>query len=180
VRASSIEQRRKADQYLAQGDSLFREQRFHSALQKYKLAALAAPDMAEAFWREGHALVATSNFDLAASAFKRAIAIDPNVRRGGFTLDKLYATASMAKTAHIEQLAGWALEHAESSNAYFLMGVTLAYDGQAERAAKFFRRAADMSGVAGGHIAAFNSAPDVVFPAEKPAAVVPVSAEVEI
>ena len=40
----------------------------------YKLAASTAPDLAEAFWRQGHALVATHNYELAATAFKRAIA----------------------------------------------------------------------------------------------------------
>jgi tetratricopeptide (TPR) repeat protein len=159
---------------------LFREQKFHSALQRYKLAAEAAPDLAEAFWRQGHALIATSNFELAGGAFKRAIGIDPDVRRGGFTLDKLYGTASLAKTAHIEQLAGWALEHADSSNPYFLMGVTLTYDGQAERAARFFARAAEMSGIAGGHIAVFAPAVLAPTPVERGAPAVPVSAEIEI
>ena len=108
IRISNPEQRRKADQYIALGDSLFREQKFHSALQKYKLAAQAAPDMAEAYWREGHAMIATSNFELASGAFKRAIALDPDTGRGGFTLDKLYGPAGMAKTAHVEALASWA------------------------------------------------------------------------
>ena len=86
----------------------------------------------------------------------------------------------MAKTAHIEQLAGWAIEHADSSNPYFLMGVTLNYDGQTDRAAKFFARAAEMSGVAGGHIAVFAPAAPAAVPVERTSPVVPVSAEIEI
>ena len=59
------------------------------------------------------------------------------------------------------------------------MGVTLAYDGQTDRAAKFFDRAADLAGVAGGHIAVFEPMPAAV-PAERKASAVPVSAEIEI
>ena len=43
VRISNAEQRRKAEQHLAVGDVLFREQKFHSALQRYKLASQTAP-----------------------------------------------------------------------------------------------------------------------------------------
>ncbi|MDX1944107.1 MAG: tetratricopeptide repeat protein [Pirellulaceae bacterium] len=175
ARVVSLEQRRRAEQYIALGDSLFREQKFHSALQKYKLAAQTAPDMAEAFWREGHAMIATGNFELASGAFKRAIALDPDTSREGFRLDNLYGPSRMAKEAHIEALAGWALERTGSSNPYFLMGVTLAYDGQPDRAAKFFGRAAELAGIAGGHIAAFEVAPPPVL-AERRAPTVPVSA----
>lgn len=166
IRVSSAEQRRRAEQYIALGDDLFRQQKFHSALQRYKSATQAAPDMAEAFWRQGHAMIATSNFDLAASAFKRALAIDPNIRRDGFTLDHLYGPALMAKTTHIEKLAEWTLENSESADPYFLLGVTLAYDGQGDRAALFFERAQQLSGIADGHIAAFTSptADDVARP----------------
>ena len=40
----------------------------------------------------------------------------------------------------------------------FLMGVTLYYDGQSGRASKFFARAAEIAGAAGGHLAAFAPA----------------------
>jgi len=167
VRWSNAESRRKAEQYLAAGDLLFREQQFHSALQRYKLAAQMAPDMAEAYWRQGHALIATANFDLAGGAFKRAVALDADVSRGGFKLDELYGAAAMAKAAHLESLAGWALTRTMSSDSYFLMGVQLQYDGQEDRAARFFDRAADLAGVGGSHVAAF--APAAADPAMPPA-----------
>jgi tetratricopeptide (TPR) repeat protein len=156
VRVANAEARRKAEKYLADGDALFRIQKFHSALQKYKLASSAAPDMSEAYWRQGHAMIATSNFDLAGGAFKRAIALSDDTGRGGFQLNNLYGTAALAKNAHLEALAGHALERSESSDPYFLLGVFLTYDGQRERAEKFFDRAADLAGISGGHIAAFE------------------------
>ena len=191
VRWSNAETRRKAEQYLAAGDLLFREQQFHSALQRYKLAAQTAPDMAEAYWRQGHALIATANFELASGAFKRAVALDGDVSRGGFKLDELYGAAAMAKAAHMESLAGWALARTTSSDSYFLMGVQLHYDGQADRAARYFGRAAELAGVGGGHIAVFSPAattpaiPPVFEPAApvveaKPGPAVAVAAAVEI
>jgi hypothetical protein len=71
------------------------------------------------------------------------------------------------------------------------MGVQLQYDGQAERAARYFARAAELAGVGGGHIAAFTPAAALpaTSPALEPAApvvdakpepAVPVAAAVEI
>jgi tetratricopeptide (TPR) repeat protein len=158
VNRSNIAQRRKADQQIATGDMLFREQKFQAALQRYKDASRLAPDMAETYWRQGHALIATANFELAGGAFKRALALDPAVSRDGFSLAQLYGPATIAKTGHLEDLAAWALDHAGSSEPYFLMGVTLHYDGQVDRAAKFFARAAEIAGAAGGYLAAFAPA----------------------
>ena len=114
--------------------------------------------MAEPYWRQGHALIATANFELAGGAFKRALALDPTITRDRFSLDQLYGPATIAKTGHLEDLAAWALDHPGSSEPYFLMGVTLHYDGQTDRAAKFFARAAEMAGAAGGYLAAFAPA----------------------
>jgi tetratricopeptide (TPR) repeat protein len=176
VRVASPAMRLKAERYLAEGDALFLEQRFHSALQKYKLASKAAPDMAESHWRRGHGLVATGNFDLAAAAFKRALLFDADPHRGGFRLDELYGPAAMAKTVHLERLAEHALEHEHSADAYFLLGVFLAYDGQRERADKFFARALDLSGAGGWHVAAFLDA--AAPPARpRPALAAPAAAE---
>ena len=96
-RFSNVESRRKAERMIAEADELFRGQNFHSALQKYKLAASTAPDLAEAFWRQGHALVATHNYDLAATAFRRAIALTEDLSRGGFRLSDIYGGANMTK-----------------------------------------------------------------------------------
>jgi tetratricopeptide (TPR) repeat protein len=193
VRFSNAVQRQKAAQLLATGDKLYREMQYHSALQRYKLAAQTAPDLAEAYWRQGHALIATGNYGLASGAFKRALAIDPSVDRGGFVLDDLYGDALVAKTAHIEGLAGWAIERTGSSDPYFAMGVTLWFDGQQQRSEKFFAKASELAGMTGSYLAAFESAPPVppapglFAPDDKrplvdaaPPAGLPVSAEVEI
>src|SRR5688572_23226496 len=94
IRVSNAEARQRSQHHLADGDDLFRGQNYHAALQRYKLAAKAAPDLAEPYWRQGHALVATNNFELASGALKRAIALDGDLARGGFKLDDLYGGAA--------------------------------------------------------------------------------------
>jgi tetratricopeptide (TPR) repeat protein len=155
ARFSNPESRRKAERTMAEGDTLFRAQNFNSALQKYKLAASTAPDLAEIYWREGHALVAVNQFELATTAFKRAIAMTEELSRGGFKLDDLYGGASLTKAAHLESLAEFAMNRRQSADPYFLLGIFLTYDGQQERAQKFFERASDLAGISGGHIAVF-------------------------
>jgi len=161
-RLSNVESRRKADRLMAEGDELFHAQNYHSALQKYKLAASTAPDLVEAQWRQAHALVATHNYELATAAFKRAIARTEDLGRGGFSLNDLYAGAKMTKTQHLESLAEWAMSRTNSPDPYFLLGLFLNYDGQPARAEKFFQKASDLAGISGGHIAVF------LAPAEAP------------
>ena len=155
VRVSNADARRKADTYIAQGDELFREQKYHSAVQKYKAAAESAPDIAEAYWRQGHTLVASNRYDLAAGCFKRALAVEGDVRRGGFSLDELYGPAAISRQSHLEALAADALDRSTSSDPFFVLGVFLQYDGQAGRAVKFFHRAAELAAGNAAHIAWF-------------------------
>jgi len=158
-RLSNVDSRRKAEKMIAEADELFKAQNFHSALQKYKLAASTAPDMPEAYWRQAHALVATHNYELAATAFKRAIALTEDLGRGGFRLSDVYGGAHMTKQQHLESLAEWAVTKRNSSDPYFLLGLFLEYDGQPGRAEKFFQKANELAGISGGHIAVYLDPP---------------------
>jgi tetratricopeptide (TPR) repeat protein len=180
ARVSTAESRRKAERMMREGDELFRAQNFHSALQKYKLAAVTAPDLPEAQWRKGHALVATHNYEQAATAFKRAIALTEDLGRDGFRLNDLYAGAAMTKAAHLESLAEWAISRSKSPDPYFLVGLFLNYDGQTARAEKFFQKASDLAGISGGHIAVFldpavEASPIPARRPTTPATVIPVA-----
>lgn len=171
-RLSNVDSRRKAEKLIAEANELFKAQNFHSALQKYKLAASTAPDMPEAFWRQGHALVATHNYELAATAFKRAIALTEDLGRGGFRLSDVYGGANMTKQQHLESLAEWATTKRNSPDPYFLIALFLEYDGQSVRAEKFFQKANELAGISGGHIAVFldPAAPSLLKSVERTAA----------
>jgi tetratricopeptide (TPR) repeat protein len=165
IRISNPEYRRKAEQHLAQGDRLFREQKYSQALDRYKQAAAMAGDLAEAQWRKGHAYLATHRYELAAASFKRALVLNPDAARDGFDLGRLYGAGATVKISHLEALAGETLVRGDSAEHYFLLGVFLRYDGQAERAEKFFVKAAELAGRDGGYLASF-------LPAEETAPVV--------
>jgi hypothetical protein len=147
--------RARARKAIGRGDDQFRKQRFHEALQEYRFAALADPHWAEVFFRQGHAWVAMSRFDSAATAFKRALALRPPLDRDGFRLQDLYADNAIAKTAHLEVLARNALQHPQDTDAFFLVGLFLHYDGQAARAEKFFARAKTLAGADDAHLRPF-------------------------
>jgi hypothetical protein len=152
---SNIGTRTQAERLLKEGDDLFRAQKFASALERYKQAVVTTPDLAEALWRQGHALIATHQYELATRAFKRAIAVTDDLGRGGFRLSDLYgAAAAPTKAEHLESLADWAAK-ANTADRYFLVGLFLNYDNQAARAQKFFQKASELAGIAGGHVAVF-------------------------
>lgn len=158
VRQSNAAARQRAGRFLVFGDNLFGQQRYHESLQRYKSAAAAAPDLAEPHFRQAQALIATSRFDLAATAFRRGLALDDDLLRGGFQLDDLYGDAQLAKHAHLEALAQAALNRPLESEPLFLLGVFLFYDGQAERSRAFFARAAELSEPHAAHLAPFLEA----------------------
>lgn len=164
VKYSNPTARQRAGLYVKYGDELFRQQRYHEALQRYKSAAAAAPDIAEVYFRQGHALVASNRFELAATAFKRAMSLRPaDLDRNGFKLDEIYGDSKLAKNAHVEALARTALARPEDADILFLVGIFLRYDGQAERSGKFFQKAQLLAVDSDAHLQPFlpRNRPDV-------------------
>lgn len=145
LRNSSLKSRALARSLMTTGDQMFREQRYHSALQKYKAATKAAPDLAETHFRQGHGYIATNRYEQAAQSFKLGAALASDVNRGGFKLDDLYSDSPISKTAHLDALAEEALDDEGNTDLLFLVGVYLYYDNQADRAERFFDEAARVS-----------------------------------
>ena len=155
VRETNPETRARARRLTAAGDSLFLAQKYHQAREEYRDAARLAPDVPESYFRQGHALTALGQYDLAAEAFKRGMAIDSRWAAADFDLDSIYGDSRLAKAGHLEALARAALSDDRDSDKLFLLGVFLHYDGQAERATKFFRRASELAGGDASHVAPF-------------------------
>ncbi len=166
-RVSNAEARRRAASLTSLGDDLFRKQRYQEALQQFKSASRAAPDLAEHYFRQGHALVATNRYELAVEAFKRGLEVEPGFVVAKFKLDEIYGTAKMAKHNHVEALAREALDNPRDADLLFLLGVFIHFDGESDRAQKFFARAAEMSGDKAAHIRAFIPAEEAVVEAGK-------------
>lgn len=141
VRSSTITDRSRARQLIKLGDAAFLAGRYPDALNRYRSAAETAPDYAEAHYRKGHAYVANARYELAADSFRRGLDLEPDARRDGFRLDDLYGDKSAAKGVHLENLAAAALMAEDVADNYFLLGLMLRFNGEEERAEKFFTKA---------------------------------------
>ncbi len=181
LRKSNDAARQRARRFLAFGDALFEQQRFHEAGQRYKSAIEAAPDLAEAYYRQGFALIAVSQYRLAAKALRIAVELDPGMPREDFQLNQLYRDNRLAKIAHLEQLSGEALDRSGHGDLLFLVGMFLYCDGQVERAQRFLQKSADVGGTGATFIAPLLEAvplPDASEPVTAPAESVDVEIDI--
>lgn len=134
--------RERAARYVAFGDRLFKEQRIHEAMAKYRDAVAAAPDLAASQFRLGLGYLATGRMEEAAESFKRGMQLEPQyVFTTSFHLDELYAGNPLAKNALLEGIARRTLNDPNNSDYLFDVGVVLYFEGQIDTARKYFAAA---------------------------------------
>jgi len=138
---SNDEALKRAFKFLDFGDQLFAQQKFLEAYLRYQSAASAAPDLSDAYFRRGFALLALGHYDRAAEAMRRGVTLNREWSKSPFRLDDLYADNRVAKQAHQEQLARTLEKEPENANAMFLLGVMLYFDDQQERSRPFLQKA---------------------------------------
>ena len=156
---SNEEARARATRFVSFGDDKFGEQEYHSAAQRYRFAIEAAPDIADAHFKQGFAYIASNRYELAVKSFKRGLQVDPLWINSSFRIDDLYGRNALAKGSHVDALAKSALIDRGNADHFFLLGVLLHFDGQPERAKKFFERAVKLTGDDAEHIGAFLAPP---------------------
>jgi tetratricopeptide (TPR) repeat protein len=132
--------------FLGYGDALFGQQKYAEANDRYRKASRNAPQLADAWFRQGFAMAAIGRYDLAVGAIKRGLSLDPTWPKSAFDLKDLYGADEMARNAHLDALAKAAEEKPTDGDLLFMVGVYLHFDGQADRARKFFQRAAEIAG----------------------------------
>lgn len=160
LRATNAESMATGRKFIAYGDAQFVEQEYAQAHLRYKKAAVTAPQLAQAYFRQGWALVASGRYELAVAAFKKGLDLDPDWPTSEFRLDQLYGPNRMAKTAHIDALAAAAAEEPDNPDLLFLVGVFLFFDGQPQRARPFFERMTKLPAGAGVPPGGFLAAAD--------------------
>jgi tetratricopeptide (TPR) repeat protein len=167
LRRSNETSRARGRRFVEAGDALFLQQRFHEALQRYKSAIVAAPDLADAYTRQGCALIAVRQYRLATKAFRIALELDSASLVSRLRLDDLYGDNRLAKLSHLDELARAALAAPDDGDLLFLVGALLHANGEMDRAVRFFEKAAEL----GGAPAARLLAP--LLPADAKAAAAP-------
>jgi len=144
TRVSNASALARAKEFMKFGDEHFRAQEFSEAYQRYRKAASAAPDVADAHFRQGFSLLALGKYDSANKAFLRGLEFKSDWARSEFRLDQLYGGNRLAKSVQLEQLAAAAGNQLGNASLMFLLGIELYFDGQRERARKFFVRAGEL------------------------------------
>jgi tetratricopeptide (TPR) repeat protein len=160
---SSTESRAKGRELISAGDASFAEQKYSRALERYRSASRAAPDLAEPYFRQGFVLVAQGNDAAAVRAFGRALELrketDP-----AMSLEKICGPAIVADTN--ERLAGALARAPLDRNLLTAYGMQLLYSGQPERARIYLSQAAELGALADDLVAR-------LFPAPRPDAAAP-------
>ncbi len=146
IRVTNAAAKARANKFIGYGDANFKKQKYLSAAERYKDAARIAPDVADAFLRQGFAFIAMSNYESAAQAFRRGLAIRSDWNGAPFRLDQFYGDDQITKTSHIESLAKAAEDNPLDGDLLLLLGLMLYFDGQAERSEPFFAAAAQAGG----------------------------------
>jgi tetratricopeptide (TPR) repeat protein len=140
-RIANASARARAQRLVQIGNAQFQKARYHVARERFKDASRAAPDMAEAHFRQGHALMAMGHYDRAVEAYKRGLALKNDWPQSNFHWDQLYGNNAELKRTHADQLATHVEEDPDDGERLFLLGVFLHFDGQPQRAQLFFQRA---------------------------------------
>jgi tetratricopeptide (TPR) repeat protein len=140
---SNAAARQRAAKFMELGDGYFAQGNYVLAYDRYKSAVQAAPDLVEPYLRRGQALIAMQSYDLAADTYKHAFKLHPHWAQTNFRLDAVYGNDQREKQDHLDMLAA-AAERRPTAELMFLLGAQLLYDGQAERALRFFDRAKEL------------------------------------
>jgi hypothetical protein len=143
-RTSGAEALARAGRFVSAGDEHFAAQRYRDANARYRTATETAPDLVEAFFRQGQALLAGGQFELAGKAFKRGLRLGSRWPQAQFDLAELYGDNQVARNAHLEAVAAAAENAPQDGTLWLLVALELHFGGQQERALPFFRRAAEL------------------------------------
>jgi len=160
TRGTSAKSLASAQDYMRFGDTKFAGAKYAEASQRYRKAAQIAPQMADPWFRQGFAQAAmgdkdAKHYELAAVAIRRGLELKPEWPKSNFRISELYGGDDQAKTDHIEALAKAAEAQPSNGDLMFLVGVHLYFDGRPDRAAPFFKRAAELSGGDKSHLKPF-------------------------
>ena len=141
--------------FIGFGDAHLAGGKYAEAYSRYKKAADAAPTLADAYFRQGFALIALGSYQQAAKVLKRGLEIAPDWPRSGFRVQELYGANAAAKTAHLGALSQAVVDQPHDADLPFVLGVLVHSRGEPDRAALLFERAARQTVGSDAHLRAF-------------------------
>ncbi|MGQ9562588.1 MAG: hypothetical protein ACUVQH_06805 [Thermogutta sp.] len=138
LRPSNQQQRDLASRFIGFGDRCFLEGQYRDAYFKYKEAEKAAPDLVDSLFRQGFALIATKQYQLAFHAFRRGLRMDPAWPKKLFSLSRLYEERQLDLKEHLAALAEENEKAKPDPILSFLLGVMLFRCDRVDDAKGFF------------------------------------------
>lgn len=157
VRPSNGAAQERARKLTAVGDGWFAKQRYADALESYRQAVKAAPDVADAYMRQMVVLSAQGRYADAVSALKTGLRFSTTVLDGRFKIPELYGENKLAYAAHLDGLAAEAARR-PASDLWYLIGVMLYFGDEPRRAEPFFVKAAETAVGETWHVEVFREA----------------------
>ncbi len=142
---------------MAIGNRLFAAQLYHSALTKFQEASRVSPSSGDVYLHEGFAELAMGRYDRAAKVFRFATDIDLKLASSKFSLRDIYSKSEVKKF-HLDRLARTAMAKADNPDLMYCLGVFLHFDGQQQRARRFFKEAGKTD-LQADHIQVFLNTP---------------------
>ena len=137
-RPSNEQQRDLASRFMSFGDRCFAEGQYRDAYFRYKEAEKAAPDLPESLFRQGFALLATKQYELAFQAFRRGLRMDPSWPKKPFSLVRFYNNRQLDLREHLAALAAECEKKNHDPTLAFLLGIMLFRCDRADDAKGFF------------------------------------------
>jgi tetratricopeptide (TPR) repeat protein len=135
----------RAGKFLQFGDASFAKQKYNSALERYREATTAAPDLADCYFRQCFALIGLGQYESAARTLERGLRIRPNWPESKFELTTIYGPDSqLAQAVHREALATAIEQNPQDADPLVLLGLLLHCSGERERAQLFFDQAVEL------------------------------------
>ena len=124
----------------------FGDLKYTEALDRYRRAAHECPSLGDAWLREGFSQAAIGNYDQAAKAMRRGLEENPDWAETNFRLDDIYGDNAADKKARVNGMVKAAEADPNNGDLALVVGIHLYCDGKQDKAAPFFRRAAQIRG----------------------------------
>ncbi len=143
-RASNDASKARALELLHQGDEHFRAQRYTQALSRYKDAAANAPDVAEAYFRQGWALTALGQLDNAQRSLRRGFELRSDWPNSPFQLRELYGDNPLVLDTHREALLRAQQDRPLEATPVYLLALFDYFRGERAAARTLFAKAKEL------------------------------------
>jgi tetratricopeptide (TPR) repeat protein len=136
----------QAWRFISFGDTHFANQKYASALDRYRSATNSSPTLADGWFRQGMAQAALGRYDQAVKAIKRGLEAKPDWADSDFQLDELFGKDEATKKARIDAMVAAAEADPNNGDLMFMLGIYLYFDGKKDQAAGFLKRASEIGG----------------------------------